>query len=86
MIKYQLKCRSKICSNEKEFDGWFQSIEAYEKQKLQKLINCPICGSDQVEKSLTAPSLKINKNKISVDIDKKNKNSKNKSKFLVNET
>ena len=45
MIKYKLKCKSRFCLNEKEFDGWFQSIEAYEKQKLQRLINCPICGS-----------------------------------------
>ena len=83
MIKYQLKCKSGFCFNEKEFDGWFQSIESYEKQKLQRLINCPICGSDEVVKSLTTPNLKINKNKISVDIDK---NPKNKSKFLANET
>ncbi len=83
MIKYQLKCKSGFCLNEKEFDGWFQSIKAYEEQKLQRLINCPICGSDEVVKSLTTPNLKINKNKISVDIDK---NSKNKSKFLANET
>ena len=68
MIKYQLKCKSGFCLNEKEFDGWFQSIEAYEKQKIQKLINCPICGSDNVVKSLTTPSLKINKNKTSENI------------------
>ena len=86
MIKYKLKCKSEFCINEKEFDGWFQSIEAYEKQKLKRLINCPICGSDEVVKLLTTPNLKINKNKISVDIDKKNKNPKNKSKFLANET
>ena len=71
MIKYQLKCKSGFCLNEKEFDGWFQSIKAYEKQKLQRLINCPICGSDEVVKSLTTPNLKINKNK---------------SKFSANET
>ena len=85
MIKYQLKCKSEFCSNEKEFDGWFQSIEAYEKQKLQKLINCPICGSHEVVKSLTAPNLKINKNKISVDMDKQQKNPQNNSNFLANE-
>ena len=84
MIKYQLKCRSKICSNEKEFDGWFKSIEAYEKQKLQKLINCPICGSDKVEKLLTAPSLKTNKNKTSDIKDKQFKNSKKNETFLGN--
>ena len=82
MIKYKLKCGSKICSDEKEFDGWFQSIEVYEKQKLQRLINCPICGSDKVEKLLTAPSLKTNKNKTSDVKDKQFKNSKNNETFL----
>ena len=84
MIKYKLKCRSKICSDKKEFDGWFKSIEAYEKQKLQRLINCPICGSDKVEKLLTAPSLKTNKNKNSNPKDKQFKNSKNNETFLGN--
>ena len=84
MIKYQLKCGSKICSDEKEFDGWFQSIEAYEKQKLQRLINCPICGSDKVEKLLTTPSLKTNKNKTSDIKDKQFKNSKSNDTFLGN--
>ena len=74
MIKYQLKCVSSFCSNEKEFDGWFQSIEAYENQKLQKLINCPVCGSDKIVKSLTSPNLRINKNKT---LDDKNKQQKN---------
>ena len=50
MIKYKLKCKSRFCINEKEFDGWFQSIEAYENQKLQNLVNCPVCGSDNVVK------------------------------------
>ena len=70
MIKYKLKCESDFCSNQKEFDGWFQNIEAFEKQKNQGLINCPICGSDKIVKLLTTPSLKVtkkskdNKNKI----------------------
>ncbi len=84
MIKYQLKCRSKICTDEKEFDGWFKSIETYEKQKLQRLINCPICGSDKVEKLLTAPSLKTNKNKTSDFKDNQFKNSKKNETFLGN--
>lgn len=84
MIKYQLKCRSKICSEEKEFDGWFKSIDAYEKQKLQRLINCPICGSEKVEKLLTTPSLKTNKNKTSDIKDKLFKNSKKNETFLDN--
>ena len=81
MIKYQLKCKSEFCSEEKIFDGWFKSIEIYEKQKLQKLINCPVCGSDKVDKLLTAPSLRTNKNKIS---DEKDKQYKNKETVLGN--
>ena len=84
MIKYQLKCRSRFCSNEKEFDGWFQSIEAYENQKLQKLIHCPICGSDKVAKILTAPNVKINKNKTSENKDAQYKNPKHSQNFLGN--
>ena len=85
MIKYKLKCMSNFCSNEKEFDGWFQSIEAYENQKLHKLINCPVCGSDNIVKSLTAPNLKINKNKILDKKNKQQKNTKNDGNFLSNE-
>ena len=59
MIKYNLKCISNSCKNTASFDGWFQNIEAFEKQKSLSLINCPICGSDNVVKSLTTPSLKI---------------------------
>ena len=44
MIKYRLKCKSSYCSEETEFDGWFQNIQAFEKQKTEGLINCPICG------------------------------------------
>ena len=84
MIKYKLKCKSRFCVNEKEFDGWFQSIEAYENQKLKNLINCPICGSDNVVKLLTAPSLKINTDKTTSDIDNQQNKPKNNGNFLAN--
>ena len=75
MIKYKLKCRSSYCTKQKDFDGWFQNIEAFEKQMHLRLINCPICGSENVVKLLTAPSLKkiqnrnksISKEKIEKD-------------------
>ena len=84
MIKYKLKCKSRFCANEKEFDGWFQSIEAYENQKLKNLINCPICGSDNVVKLLTAPSFKINTDKTTSDIDNQQKYPKNNGNFFAN--
>ncbi len=72
MIKYKLKCKSDYCADEKEFDGWFQNIDSYEKQKNQGLINCPVCGGDKVVKLLTTPNLKTNHNKKLEDVDKNN--------------
>ena len=84
MIKYKLKCKSTFCVNEKEFDGWFQSIEAYENQKLENLINCPICGSDNVVKILAAPRFNINIDKTNINNDNQQKNKKNNGNFLAN--
>jgi hypothetical protein len=76
MIKYKLKCKSLYCGEQNDFDGWFQNIEAFEKQMGLGLINCPICGTKNIVKSLTTPSLnkiqknnkKINKEKIKKDV------------------
>ena len=84
MIKYKLKCETEFCSNQKEFDGWFQNIEAFEKQKNQGLINCPICGSDKIVKLLTTPSLKIAK-KSKDNINKINTSTTVKDNFLTND-
>ncbi len=85
MIKYKLKCKSSYCLNEKEFDGWFQNIEAFEKQKNQGLINCPICGSDKVLKSLATPNVKTSKIKNTEDIrDKINTTAPTEDNLLIN--
>ena len=57
MIKYKLKCKSSYCLEQNDFDGWFQNIEAFEKQMDLGLINCPICGGENILKLLTTPSL-----------------------------
>ena len=59
MIKYSLRCKSLICSNENNFDAWFQNMDAFENQRSNGLVTCPICGSDNIIKSLTTPSLRI---------------------------
>ena len=93
MIKYKLKCKTEFCSNQKEFDGWFQNIKAFENQKKQGLITCPICGSDEIVKLLTTPSLnttkkfkdvknKINSTLIAEDNLMANANLKNVSTIL----
>ncbi len=60
MIKYRLECKN--CSL--LFDSWFSNSNEYEKLKKRKLLNCHICNSLKVEKTLMAPKLINNKSKF----------------------
>tara|TARA_B100001121_G_C18667089_1_gene611861 strand:- start:698 stop:1123 length:426 start_codon:yes stop_codon:yes gene_type:complete len=57
MIKYRLNCKS--CNN--IFDSWFSSSKEFEKLKKIKLINCNICNSLRIEKSIMSPRISQNK-------------------------
>jgi hypothetical protein len=52
MIKYAL-----VCEQRHEFDSWFASSTAYDKQARRGLVSCPACGSTKVEKAIMAPRL-----------------------------
>jgi hypothetical protein len=52
MIRYALRCE-----HGHDFDSWFQSSAAYDKQARRALVTCPICGSAKVEKAIMAPRL-----------------------------
>ena len=78
MIKYSLICKSQYCSKQNFFDGWFQNIEAYQNQKSKGLILCPLCGSDDVIKSLTTPSFRLSKVKSTdTEVEQKEVDNKN---------
>ena len=87
MIKYKLKCKSIYCSEQNEFDGWFQSIEAFENQMQSGLINCPICGDDNIIKLLATPNVRKSKSKISKNIEFQNASgvSNSEKSYLGNE-
>ena len=53
MIKYRLICRD--CDT--IFDSWFSSSKEYERLKKKKFLNCHICNSLSVEKTLMSPSV-----------------------------
>ena len=61
MIKYSLECKD--C--DLTFESWFASSKEYEKLKKKKFLNCHICSSINIEKSLMAPSLINKKSKVS---------------------
>jgi hypothetical protein len=52
MIRYNLRCERGHA-----FESWFQSSAAYESQEKRKLVNCPSCGSDKVERAIMAPRI-----------------------------
>ena len=52
MIKYQL-----ICDLSHEFEGWFQTGDAFDAQNQSDLITCPVCGSADVRRALMTPNL-----------------------------
>ena len=52
MIHYNLRC-----ARGHAFESWFQSSAAYEQQEKRKLVNCPICGSAEVERAIMAPQI-----------------------------
>ena len=58
MIKYRLICKD--C--ETIFDSWFSSSKEYERLKKFFFINCHICNSLSVEKTLMSPSVFMAKN------------------------
>lgn len=52
MIKYQLNC-----NNDHRFDGWFPNIAEFERQQEKKLLVCPLCDSNQVDRAIMAPGI-----------------------------
>ena len=58
MIKYALGCHQ-----DHEFEGWFASSEEFARLKTGKHLDCPVCGSRDIEKRLMAPSVKSTKGK-----------------------
>ena len=63
MIKYKLICKD--C--ETTFDSWFSTSREYEKLKKKNFLNCHVCNSLNVEKTLMSPSVFMSKNNIMID-------------------
>lgn len=50
MIKYTLNC-----SESHSFESWFQSADAFDKLCTSRMLTCPSCGSNDVNKAIMAP-------------------------------
>jgi hypothetical protein len=47
------------CEQEHHFEGWFASGDAFERQQERGLLTCPLCGSADVHKQVSAPRLNL---------------------------
>ncbi len=56
MISFSLHC-----AKGHEFEAWFSSGDDFDRQKEKGLLSCPICGDDDVNKSLMAPNISSSK-------------------------
>lgn len=59
MIVFDLRC-----SAEHVFEAWFKSSAAYEAQRDQGLIACPLCGDTAVGKAVMAPAVAPKGNQV----------------------
>lgn len=53
MIRYAL-----TCEKDHSFESWFQSSAAFDALVASAHVQCPVCGSVTVSKSLMAPALR----------------------------
>ena len=54
------------CEYDHEFEGWFADADAFRQQLQAGLLDCPYCGSTNVEKRLSTPNLSTPKTKARI--------------------
>ena len=42
------------CPNDHRFEGWFSSSVDFERQQKEQLLSCPLCGSPDINRLVTA--------------------------------
>lgn len=52
MICYRLRC-----ANTHEFEGWYKDSATFARLRQQHLLNCPTCGTTDVEQAPMAPAI-----------------------------
>lgn len=62
MIRYNLKC-----ARAHEFDSWFQSATAFDSLSKARMVECPVCGDNKIEKLLMAPAIRPGRNVASTE-------------------
>ena len=58
MIRFSLHC-----DKAHEFEGWFRDNADFDTQSKRGFVECPVCASKKVEKSLMAPAVSTARNR-----------------------
>ena len=66
MIKYSL-----ICDQDHNFEAWFSDSSTCESQLKKSKVECPLCGSKKITKSIMAPNIPSKSNQKSPKSDVK---------------
>jgi hypothetical protein len=56
MIRYAL-----ACDQGHTFESWFANSATYDSQVKRRLVSCPVCSSNKVEKAIMAPRVTVTK-------------------------
>ena len=59
MIVFDLCCGA----GDHRFEAWFASSDSFGDQQARGLINCPVCGDDDVKKAVMAPRVGVKSNR-----------------------
>jgi len=63
------------CDKDHEFEAWFSSSADFDGQSERGLVECPVCGSRQIGKSLMAPAVAVSRDapaaKLAMDPEKR---------------
>jgi hypothetical protein len=59
LIVFDLCC----AAGDHRFEAWFASSESFSDQQARGLINCPVCGDDDVKKAVMAPRVGAKSNR-----------------------
>lgn len=54
-----LKVYNLACCQGHVFEGWFSSAQACDDQQARGLLSCPVCGTHEVKRGLSAPRLNL---------------------------
>ncbi|WP_406622867.1 DUF1178 family protein [Acidovorax sp. SDU_ACID1] len=54
-----MKVLDLLCPLGHAFEGWFASEDDFRSQHARGLVQCPLCGSEEIRKGLSAPRLNL---------------------------